>query len=60
VGFWTIFKFWCSTIGPWRFALTIAGILLVFGWIAWAVVENGGPLCGPETVGYCHHGKVTH
>jgi hypothetical protein len=45
--------------GHWRFAFTIAGVLLVFAWIAYAVVENGGPLCGGNTEGYCTHGKVT-
>jgi hypothetical protein len=45
--------------GRWRFAMTIIGVLLVFAWIAYAVIENGGPLCGTNTEGYCMHGKVT-
>jgi hypothetical protein len=45
--------------GRWRFVLTIVGVLLVFAWIAYAVIENGGPLCGVNTEGYCTHGKVT-
>jgi hypothetical protein len=41
------------------FLIVVGGVALVLGWIAWLVVENGGPLCGPTTEGYCHHGKVT-
>jgi hypothetical protein len=39
--------------------LSVVGILLVFGWIAYAVIENGGPLCGGNTEVYCMHGRVT-
>jgi hypothetical protein len=35
--------------GGWlRFLVIVGGIALVLGWLAWAVVDNGGPLCGPE------------
>jgi hypothetical protein len=43
--------------GRWRFALTIVGVLAVFAWIAYAVLENGGPICGGNTEGYCMHGR---
>jgi hypothetical protein len=46
-------------LGRWRFAFAIAGILLVFLWLAWAIVENGGPLCGGGTSATCTHGKIT-
>jgi hypothetical protein len=58
VGLWTFFKLGIQA-GRWRFALTIIGVMFVLGWIAYAVIENGGPLCGPNTEGYCSHGKVT-
>jgi len=45
--------------GRWWFVVTIIGVLLAFGWLAYAVIENNGPLCSPTTEGYCSHGKVT-
>jgi hypothetical protein len=46
-------------LGGWWFVLTIVGVLLVFTWLAYAVIENGGPLCNGNSEGYCTHGKVT-
>jgi hypothetical protein len=56
---WRI-RIYVEMAGGWfRFLTIVAGIALVLGWIAWAVYDNGGVLCGPTTGGYCHHGKVT-